>query len=96
MKNRLPKIFWASLIATIVLLTSCTNQVENEWPWGDSSSLPSPEIVSGDSEELQKKQVFPELGISLVIPDELFVITNADYNSEDPTLIDSYQLYIQN
>jgi len=43
-----------------------------------------------------QEHVFPELGISLLIPEDLFVMTNADYNSENPSLLESYQLYIQN
>jgi hypothetical protein len=101
MMIRTPPFSKIILIAAMLLLVGCNAEGIDESPVIDRPDLPPPEqsTIESDaqkSNENSTEYVFEELGISLLVPDDLYIVTNADYNTENPSLLDSYQLYIQN
>lgn len=62
----------------------------------DPTQEPSPEPTVEESNELEGRVVFDQLGISLVVPDDLVVIKDPVVNLGNPTKLQSYLFYIQN
>ena len=100
MRFFLPKPNLILSITAIFLLAGCAGGQIDSPSAEDETPLPSPEVINvegdipADSEGLSE-QTFDELGISLIVPDELFVIKEPIFDADDPSIIDSYLFYIQ-